>query len=377
MCLIIAKPKYVQLPPKIYLENGLETNKDGIGVALHKDNANEIIIKKDFKNINDFYPWLINNVMIDDSLIIHFRLATSGLKDEGNRHPYPITKNKELLRQTNLVCQDAVAHNGVLKDYDKHEVYNDTQKFVLDILSDESIKNNLSNKPVQKLIKNFIGTDKLVIMFSTGDLIFIGEFVEENGVSYSNYGYRSSYRYSYLNNTTNTWSWCEHCLKMKEDSKELEFKKVKLRLCKECRQKLAKGSLDDYIEQKRNKSTPRELCYNDQVICCLCQQFVDKIKATQIMYGTWKCDNCENKDVNIKCDGCDKSFKVSELLEKEECLLCESCNNQLLSLTGVELKPKSSDLICDECKKVVSHATFINPKWLCADCIKKNAATTN
>jgi len=190
MCLITIKPCGADLPKDDYLENGERTNKDGIGCAYWKAGTNEVVIKKDFKNIEEFIKWEKENITKEDSMLIHFRLATSGLKDEGNRHPFPLTKNGELIREVNLTCDSALVHNGVLSDLGGHKTFSDTQKFIMDIIADDAIKNNLESTAIRKLIIEFIGNDRLAILLKTGEIYIFGEYEKDDGLLFSNTSYK-------------------------------------------------------------------------------------------------------------------------------------------------------------------------------------------
>jgi len=144
MCLIISKPKGVALPIKKHLVEAEKNNPDGIGIAYYKNNG-IVRIKKTFRNVHSLYKFLKANITAEDILLIHFRIATSGKVDKGNRHPFPITLNKQLLRKEELSCRFAVAHNGVISQYGGHKKYSDSQKFIIDILANKRIKANLSN----------------------------------------------------------------------------------------------------------------------------------------------------------------------------------------------------------------------------------------
>lgn len=189
MCVITVKDYGVNLPEEKSLRNCYSKNRDGIGVAFKKKDKQFIFIKKDFKNFKTFYGWMKNNITPEDLLVIHFRFATHGLVDKGNRHPFPITRNIKLLRSLNLKTRYAVVHNGIL-DYRNHRKLSDTQKFIIDILSSEKIKNNLKNKTIQKLITSFIGEDKLAILSMEDGLILFGNYIKHSdGCLYSNKGY--------------------------------------------------------------------------------------------------------------------------------------------------------------------------------------------
>lgn len=310
MCLIISKLRDVILPKAEYLKNGVENNSDGIGVAYWKNGGNEVTIKKDFRNINKLIKWIPKNITKKDALIIHFRNATNGLADKGNRHPFPLTKNWKLLRKTNLTCKIAVAHNGVIFEYSINKAkYSDTQKFVMDILSDDKIKNNLSNRAIRKLIENFISNDRLAFLDNSGKITLFGEFEKHKNIFYSNGSYKK-YKLTedekvslqddvYLNGrsmsvvdnlyernwgvtTTEAFSgYCEICLEKKlvrfvfhEDTNQ------SYSACKECEKKLKRG----FFKSKNTNLNKLEQCgsclnhfkkkelrkYGDLRICDIC-----------------------------------------------------------------------------------------------------------
>jgi len=122
MCLIIAKNSKVNLPPIKYLKNADFYNPHGMGIAYWKYGSKEVFIKKDFKNIKPFIKWFKKNISKKDACIIHFRFATSGLVDNGNRHPFPLTKNSSILRRENFKCKVAVAHNGIINQYSPYRI---------------------------------------------------------------------------------------------------------------------------------------------------------------------------------------------------------------------------------------------------------------
>jgi predicted glutamine amidotransferase len=243
MCLIAVKDKNKKLPDKTYLYNGYQNNPNGVGIAILKKGNPFIHIKKDFKNFEEFWLYISKNVKEEDLLIIHFRLATAGLVDIGNRHPFPITKNINLLRKSELYSRYAMVHNGVINKYSYHKKLSDSQKFIMDILT--GVKHKLGYKPIKKLIGGFLNGDKLAII-ANGELILIGKFTEDKGILWSNEGYKAVYRIStskyenkfegYLD--INGKSWCELCL----EYKALKYvSKLDGYLCRKCRKDVEKN----------------------------------------------------------------------------------------------------------------------------------------
>lgn len=244
--MISVKPIGANIPEKKYLQNGYKKNKDGLGIAIWKKNS-LVHIKKDFNTFEDFYRYLQKNVNQEDIALIHFRLATHGLKDKGNRHPFPITRNKNRLRILDLKCKQAIVHNGVITGY-SHKKYSDTQKFILDILSDAKIKNNLTNRVIQKMISSYIGSDRLAIVDTDGTLIMIGEFVEQDGCFYSNDNYKDKVKVISSSFRSIKGVHCYACFTKKKKKKVRYRKEYDEFLCKKCYKEWKKEKVDEYTD---------------------------------------------------------------------------------------------------------------------------------
>lgn len=244
MCIIIAKDKNIALPDRDSLYNSYLHNKDGIGVAVLKSDYQKVMIKKDFKNFDLFYNWITENITTEDIAILHFRIATSGKVDLGNAHPFPITNNKKLLRKTLLYSNFAVAHNGVIAQYSyTKSKYSDTQKFIIDILA--NIKYKLDNHAIIKLVESYIIGDKLAIIDSKQrKLILIGNYIEKNGLFYSNSSYREHKPVivetinPYKNNPNNTIDkrdYLQYCDICNRNKKAYYMEYYSCYICKDCR----------------------------------------------------------------------------------------------------------------------------------------------
>ena len=188
MCIIVAKKSGVEVPSKIILEECDTYNPDGMGVGYRLPNG-LIRIKKDFPTFEKFYEFVAKNITKDIDAIFHFRIATHGLVDYGNRHPFPITRNLKRMRQTDIIVDHMVAHNGVLSQYGMGTIYSDSQKFTAKVLAEPKVKAEIGRPEVQAIINNIIKTSKLAILTPT-DFITIGNFTEDAGVLYSNVSYR-------------------------------------------------------------------------------------------------------------------------------------------------------------------------------------------
>ena len=320
MCLITVKTINSELPKDEHLIEGESTNSDGIGIGYWKSGSNEVAIKKDFFNIHMFLNWFHENIKKEDACIIHFRWATHGLKDAGNRHPFPITKNKELLRKTDLVCQMAVAHNGVISDYARHVKFSDTQKFVLDILSDDSIKNNIDSPAIRKLVSNFLGNDRLSILNNKGEIYLFGDFEKEGDIFYSNGGYQT-YKYSgnFLGFRDNRRSFVDDEEKTQKETKFLNSTITEeyegfTDVCEGCKQK----KFVRYIEIKNDTG--------EEFTALLCKKCRRAIRTGQLIV-----ENSEEKEEKIEgdeiCDMCQATVSKGLIVETPQTgsKMCARC----------------------------------------------------
>jgi len=194
MCIIVAKKSGVELPSKFVLETCFLANPHGVGFMYN--NKGRVIIEKGFMDFYEFYERLIeidNRIDLSSKgLVIHFRIATSGLIDQGNCHPYPITKANKFLRSTFISCPIAMAHNGIiLKYHKKNSQLNDTQLFIKNdvytIIKKYSLMFYKDERILSYLLK--ISNSKLAFLDQNGQMTLIGKFVNDEGIYYSNNSY--------------------------------------------------------------------------------------------------------------------------------------------------------------------------------------------
>lgn len=393
-CIIIFKPKDKDMPKDEYLVASGIKNSDGVGIALLKDNSTTVQIKKDFKDTKAMIDWTKENVKKEDILVVHFRFATHGLKDEGNRHPFPIVgeEHKELLRETNINVDIAVVHNGVLSQYGSKEekTFSDTQLFIMDILAKEVVKNNITDDTILKLVHEYIGTDKLLILKGDGTHILLGNYIEHEGCFYSNRTYEPvkevkveylPYYHKWGNKTEwktlkctrcgensqtvctdektyvcskcyfaeknklnykNNESICEHCKELKV-VKECKVGKDVYLMCKKCRREVSKGKINEKIMLEK--------LYGKQT------QLDDETKSEEI-----ECDNCGcsvlKKDTEVFYDQffvCKECAKQMNDLENDEYVECDFCGEPM-EIKDVRTTPISKKLICNHCAEMYENA---------------------
>jgi len=339
MCLIAVKPKNGALPLAEHLENGEAKNQDGMGICWWKAGEDKVHIRKDFKTIKGLINFINTNIKVEDALVVHFRKATSGLTDFGNRHPFPVTTDEKLIRKSKMVTDMAVAHNGVMGQFGNDKIFSDTAEFVLKILGQEPIKNNLENEGIQDLIGDFIGGDRLAIMTNDGEIDLFGEWKEEDDIYYSNVGYANPPYKAQVVTPATSWDTCypvsrhqvgfsgvnqrniaernvwraeneknsipspsteaEECCKNcggKHSTKQMEYKKKIFMLCKACRRELGrkKISVEQLVDrgcmigEKGNPNWSKK----EEEQCDNCGYWFDPSKLAEACAGVKLCEKC-------------------------------------------------------------------------------------
>lgn len=198
MCIIVSKAKGVEMPDKATLERCFNYNSDGAGL-MYADNG-KVNIVKGFMDFKSFYEYLmkldkIHNLK-EKALVMHFRISTGGNVDGGNCHPYPISPRKKDLRSKCLKTDLGMAHNGIISmyssSYGKKEELNDTQRFIQRAVYPiyKSNKEFYKDYELMSLLED-IAESKLCFLDKDENVYYVGKFIEDNGVMYSNNSYMS------------------------------------------------------------------------------------------------------------------------------------------------------------------------------------------
>jgi len=351
--MIAVKERGKDLPQKEHLRNGAEKNKDGMGIGWWKHGFNKVKVKKDFNNFEELWKFIEDNIAKDDVLVVHFRTSTGGKKDNGGSHPYPVTSNRAFIRKEIFESNLIVAHNGIISDYDRNEVFSDTQQFILDILSKPIIKDNIGNNDIIKLIQMAVDPGRLVFLDKDGLLILIGNWENEEGIYFSNtqyktakysilrYGaedyYDNAYYGSYFgkgkfNTRVKTYEEvCDGC-NSEKDVIRMKFGKRYLSLCKNCRR---------LMSQKTNRPVKLELLrlgyYSYEI-----ERMRDDTKKYIIDNGI------RSDDISINQKG--KIFLVNDTKKRigDRCLLCGK------HIGKNDTKVIDGEKLCENCALVFS-----------------------
>ena len=191
MCVILVKERGIELPTKDILESCWKRNPDGAGFMFN--DCDKVVIMKGFMTFEEFYLRLqtANEFyhLKEKGLVIHFRIATSGLKDKENCHPYPLSNDNLDLRKSFITTELGIAHNGIIRSYNgKDKILNDTQLFIKnDLFELNSLdKKFYKNVIFQSMIERLIDGSRLVFLNKKGDIIKLGNWFHNGNYYFSN-----------------------------------------------------------------------------------------------------------------------------------------------------------------------------------------------
>jgi len=227
MCIIIAKEKYGRLPSEEELKNSFTYNSDGAGFMYVKNG--KVVIDKGYMNYDAFikhYKSLCSEFkdFKGKSLVIHCRIGTSGQKIKENTHPYPISNNTRMLRAKHLSKEDiGIVHNGVISGYGTSTGLNDTQEFISKYIYPiySHFKDFYKNKDMLYGIEK-ITSSKFTILDKEDNLYFIGDFIDDNNLKFSNSTYKTRTYYGYYNDYDYYDSWYSNYYRKQEEIDKLD-----------------------------------------------------------------------------------------------------------------------------------------------------------
>ena len=176
MCVICIKHRGVQFPTIETVEQMCDTNPHGFSLVIRGKSGKPRIYKTLkqseflalYRNILKEYDYQ------DTTMFIHARIKTHGTMRIENCHGW---------RANGIVF----AHNGILSIKNRGDM-TDSETFFRDIFIPAYQVGRW--KAAELTIKAVIGTSKFVFMESNGDLKHYGNYINDNGLLYSNDSYK-------------------------------------------------------------------------------------------------------------------------------------------------------------------------------------------
>lgn len=359
MCVAVIKPSGVEIPDKETLFRCFRTNPDGAGFAIYRNG--KILIKKGYMGFDDFYnAFLKEKPQKDENIFIHFRIATHGLVDCGNTHPFPISDDFETMRKVELEYSGKVmVHNGIFRYtkelmhcYDPTDTASDTMVFDRIVFDEmENFKNNktlsydidYSDLTLEELIAlqltfhnnsmellttidhKILGS-RVAVMLEDGSIEKYGDWIDHKGCFYSNHSFEDYSKY-YTNTMFVDDDFTEKYLQWKENKTKV--------ICDFCGQFC---DIDDVY-----------CCYNDENICvdCLVEMNLYYCRGCQMTYeesdmkNHYLCKYCASDGVLFDEDG----YEVTSEDNEEDTVICVCCGQN----TKKSQLSKYEDDVCKKC----------------------------
>lgn len=183
MCIIAVKPQGNTPLPMTILSACWDNNPHGAGFVMYRPGHDTLLIQKGFMTLEALLDALnASAIQEQDTVIYHFRIATSGGIAPANCHPFPVSANVNDLKSLTIACKTAFVHNGVLGKGKKD--LSDTQLYVLKKLSRYG---NLQGS-IPKIEKDTAGS-RTAILNADGQLWLTGKWVKKDGYHFSNETY--------------------------------------------------------------------------------------------------------------------------------------------------------------------------------------------
>ena len=188
MCLLTLTTPY-GTPDYVNLYNASISNGDGFGFAIVADDELLVVRSMEIDWILDKYEQAVRSYPESPSLF-HLRLATHGLVDTSNCHPFYVGKDKHTV----------MAHNGILPiDVPKNDPRSDTRIYAEERLPNYGMRPFTSRKTRHKLRKA-IGSYNKIAMLTTDQSVDkqwviinegAGHWVDDTWYSNDSYDLRS------------------------------------------------------------------------------------------------------------------------------------------------------------------------------------------
>ena len=228
MCIAIYKPEGVTIPLD-HLVNGQKANPDGCGLAWLEAGEIKTFKSLDFAEFLDVYNSVLESCGNVD-MLIHFRITSRGNTTLEMCHPFMVNDDYVII------------HNGTMSKITAKECElgeSDTSFFAREILANLP-DGWMWNTSVTRLLEDYIGWSKVVVMSKDGDVQILNEgqgyWVDEIWYSNKTYEPTKSYGY-YTGNQGHNWAHgmddCDRCGK---DFKyaDLTYKQTWGWLCADC-----------------------------------------------------------------------------------------------------------------------------------------------
>ena len=211
MCVIMAKPKGIDMPSDDTIHNMWVRNPDGAGFMYAKDG--QVHIEKGFMKLDALRAALKKTAKSVDlkntAVVMHFRITTHGGTKPENCHPFPITDSIGKLKKLKQDTRIGVAHNGIISSVTPRKGISDTMEYIATQLAplSRAVPKFYTDANLMLMIQNATAS-RLAFLTGGGKIYTIGQFITDGGRLYSNSSYEP---WIYKQYTGKAWGdWCDY-----------------------------------------------------------------------------------------------------------------------------------------------------------------------
>ena len=190
MCIICVSKSGVRQPTVTELNTMFRNNPDGAGYMVARHGM--VSISKGYMDFGEFLNAVRREHFTErDSVVYHFRISTQAGVNPEMTHPFPLSNRLERMEKLDTTCRIGVAHNGVIRltaDPDNRR-YSDTARVItqyLRVLIQR--REDLRDRRVLDTVWN-LAQSKFAIMDGGGYVATVGEFLNQDGLLFSNASY--------------------------------------------------------------------------------------------------------------------------------------------------------------------------------------------
>ena len=195
MCIICASAAGVRQPSEAQLRRMFDSNPHGAGYMVARNGRVEI--SKGFMSWTPFIKAVrYEKFTAEDPVVYHFRISTQAGVGPEMTHPFPLTSHIEDCKMLDVSCPVGVAHNGIIRltsDPTDRE-YSDTAHYIAEFL--RFLLRDPDDLRDPAVLDAILRTteSKWAIMDKTGHIAIVGDFINEQGLLFSNSSFRGSSR---------------------------------------------------------------------------------------------------------------------------------------------------------------------------------------
>lgn len=193
MCIICVSNRGIAQPTVNQMRRMFEANPHGAGYMVARNGRVEA--SKGFMKWEDFLHAVnYEHFTDDDAVVYHFRISTQAGVNPQMTHPFPLTGVIEKTKLIDFHCPIGVAHNGIIQLTSNRldREYSDTAHYIAEFLRYlVRTPGDLRNDKILDAIERTTHS-KWALMDGDGYIATVGDFIEDDGLLFSNATYRET-----------------------------------------------------------------------------------------------------------------------------------------------------------------------------------------